>query len=163
MNDSDHLKDRAANHAEGVLEAIWIKPGRRLPMVDARRVETVAGQGITGNANQGTKRQVTILSAERWRRATSKFGSQIDPRLRRANLLVSGVELENSRGMILRIGTCRIEIHGETRPCRRMDEALLGLEEALDIHWGGGAYGIVLDSSFIQIGDPVWLGPVTGD
>jgi hypothetical protein len=36
-----------------------------------------------------------------------------------------------------------------------MDEALPGLREALRDHWGGGAYGEILDDGQIEVGDPV--------
>jgi MOSC domain-containing protein YiiM len=123
------------------------------------RAALVAGRGIAGNADQGGKRQVTILSAERWAAVCAFLGCDIDPVVRRANLLVTGLELEESRGRELRIGGCRIRLLGETRPCEQMDAALPGLRAALGPHWGGGAYGEVLDGGEIAIGDEVeWVG-----
>jgi MOSC domain-containing protein YiiM len=137
------------------LERIWIKRMNRGPMDPAERATLVAGRGILGNANQGGKRQVTILSSERWQTVTDGLDADIPPIARRANLLVSGVDLEHTRGRILRIGSCRIRLLGETRPCERMDEAYDGLRAALDPHWGGGAYGEVLDDGEIAVGDAV--------
>ncbi len=82
----------------------------------------------------------------------------VDPSARRANLMVSGVELADSRDRVLQVGQCRIRIRGETRPCERMDEACSGLREAMIPDWGGGAYGEVLDDARIQVGDSVrWV------
>jgi MOSC domain-containing protein YiiM len=137
------------------LERIWIKRRHRGPMDSVERATLVASRGIAGNANQGGRRQVTLLASERWESITAELGVPVPPDARRANLLLTGVNLENSRGRILLIGELRIRVLGETRPCERMDEAHLGLREAMEAHWGGGAFGEVLDSGEIAIGDPV--------
>jgi MOSC domain-containing protein YiiM len=124
-------------------------------MDPAERATLVAGRGMVGNANQGGKRQVTILSRERWQTVIDGLDADVPPIARRANLLVSGVDLADTRGRILRIGSCRIRLLGETRPCERMDEAHEGLRAALDPHWGGGAFGEVLDNGEIAVGDAV--------
>lgn len=117
-----------------------------------------AGGGVVGNSNQGGHRQVTVLAAESWRETMAELGADLDPSVRRANLLVSGVDLENSRGRVLRIGACRLQIRGETRPCNLMEEALPGLEEAMKPGWRGGVYGEVLNDSDVAVGDEIeWL------
>ena len=89
-----------------------------------------------------------------------ELGVSLDPSARRANLMVSGVDLEASRGRTLRIGGVRIRIRGETRPCERMDEAHDGLRAAMDGQWRGGAFGEVLDDGIVTLGDPVaWETP----
>lgn len=115
----------------------------------------VADRGIEGNADRGGRRQVTILSRERWASVCERLGEPIDPRDRRANLLVSGINLTDSRGRVLHVGTSRLRILGETRPCGRMEEAYPGLEDALRAHWGGGAYGEVLEGGDVATGDDV--------
>jgi MOSC domain-containing protein YiiM len=139
----------------GKLERIWIKRARLGPMDPAERATLVAGRGIQGNASQGGQRQVTILSAERWAALMAELGADLDPAARRANLYVSGLDLEETRDRILRVGGCRLRILGETRPCDRMDEALPGLQEALRPHWGGGAYAETLDDGDISVGDEI--------
>ncbi len=139
------------------LTAIWIKRMKGGPMDPAQRAAVVAGKGIVGNADQGGHRQVTILSSAAWQSVTSPVGDTPDPRVRRANLLVSDLDLANSRQKILRIGGVRIRILGETRPCEQMEQARTGLKEAMSVPWGGGAYGEVLDNGEIAVGDPVTL------
>jgi MOSC domain-containing protein YiiM len=142
----------------GELLRIWIKRAKLGPMDPAERATLVANRGLLGNANQGGRRQVTILSSERWAALMAELGADLDPGARRANLYVSGLDLEESRERILRLGGCRLRILGETRPCERMDQALPGLQEALRAHWGGGAYAEVLDDGEISVGDTIAWG-----
>ena len=115
----------------------------------------VADRGLRGDATQGGRRQVTLMSLDRWTALTAHLPGPPDPTVRRANLLVGGVDLTDSRGRVLRIGEARVRIFGETRPCRQMDEACPGLQAALDPPWGGGAFGEVLHGGEIRVGTPV--------
>ena len=63
----------------GRLEAIWLKRFRRGPMDSCESARAVAGRGLEGNADQGGKRQVTSLGADRWDEMTSELGEKIDP------------------------------------------------------------------------------------
>jgi MOSC domain-containing protein YiiM len=137
----------------GKLERIWIKRAHGGTMDPVDEAELVTGSGLAGSADQGGRRQVTLLSVERWAEVEAKLGARIDPATRRANLLVSGLDLEESAAKVVRIGDCRLRILGETRPCSLMDQFHDGLQEALKSRWGGGAYAEVLDSGSISIGD----------
>lgn len=139
----------------GRLEAIWLKRVRR-GLMDAVSTATLeAGRGLLGNANQGGRRQVTIIERERWDAHMASLGATLDPSTRRANLMVSGVPLANSRGKVLRIGASRIRIYGETKPCEQMEEALPGLRAVMYENWGGGAFGEVIEGGPIAVGDAV--------
>lgn len=142
----------------GKLEKIWIKRARRGPMDAKEHATLVAGKGLRNNANQAGKRQVTIIEKEVWARHMKELNADLDPATRRANLMVSGMPLADSRGRILQVGNCRLRILGETKPCERMDEALPGLKEVMWDDWGGGAYAEVLDDGEISVADVVeWL------
>jgi MOSC domain-containing protein YiiM len=141
-----------------VLKQIWIKRAHGGPMDSTERARTVAGRGLAGNANQGGKRQVTIVSSKHWGEVTAPLGDTPDPRLRRCNLLVSDIDFDNARGKILKIGSVRIRIYGETKPCHQMEEAVPGLQAAMSVPWGGGAFGEVLDDGEIAVGDVVEFG-----
>jgi MOSC domain-containing protein YiiM len=121
-------------------------------MDEVSSAQLVAGRGIVGNANQGGKRQVTLISSDMWNNVAAELMSP-DPSIRRANLMLSSIDFRESRGKTLRIGTVRIRIYGETRPCYQMDEVVPGLRKAMSIPWGGGAFGEVLDDGAITIGD----------
>jgi MOSC domain-containing protein YiiM len=156
VRDVQSSRERTA--PAGTLESIWIKRFRHGPMDPAREARLVAGRGIVGNANQGGKRQVTIISREAWRAVNGELAADVDPSTRRANLLVSGVELANTRGGVLRVGGCRLRVYGETKPCRQMEEAYPGLQKALAPDWRGGVFAEVLDDGTIAVGDRVeWV------
>ncbi len=141
----------------GEVAAIWIKRARGGPMDPAAEVELVAGRGIVGNADQGRRRQVTVISEEVWRETTGELGVDVAPRARRANVMVRGIDLGESLGKILRLGSCAIRILGETRPCHQMDAAQPGLRRALEAPWRGGAFGEVLEGGTLRVGDTAIL------
>jgi len=147
---------------KGRLEAIWIKRVRRGNMDAVASAELVAGRGLIGNANQGGRRQVTIIEQEAWQQMMHALDAALQPVARRANLMVSGIRLERTRGARLRIGDTLLEIMGETRPCERMEEALPGLRAEMSPHWRGGVFATVLRGGVIRARDEVELvGPNT--
>ena len=138
----------------GQLERIWIKRAKRGPMDPVRTATLEPAYGLINNANRGGKRQVTIISRERWTELMATLGADLDPKTRRANLMVSGLTLEQSRGRVLRIGTTRLLINGETRPCEQMEEAHAGLQAVMRDRWGGGVFAEVVEGGEIRVGDP---------
>lgn len=142
----------------GRVEAIWIKRAHGGPMDPAVRAIILAGRGIEGNADRGGRRQVTLIDRQAWDRVVEELGQFVEPAARRANLLISSLSLAGSHGRILRIGTSRLRINGETRPCHQMDEACPGLRRALSPRWRGGAFAEVLDDGLIEVESPVeWV------
>ncbi len=137
----------------GRVEALWTKRAHRGVMDPHAEVLFVAGRGIEGNTCRSSTRQVTIIAREQWDAMMRELNGALDPAARRANIMVSGIDLAKSRGKVLRLGDVRVRIRGETRPCERMDEALPGLREAMDPEWRGGAFGEVLDDGTVSVGD----------
>lgn len=139
----------------GKVEAIWLKRVKGGPMDPQQRARLKANLGLVGNASQGGKRQVTIIEKEKWEDVMAAMGADLDPAARRANVMVSGINLAESRGKVLQIGSCRIKIYGETTPCSHLDDALPGLQDAMRGNWKAGAFGEVLDDGEITVGDEV--------
>ena len=142
----------------GRLDGIFVKRAHRGPMDPVDEAQLEAGRGIIGNVDRSRRRQVTLLEAERWARLMRELHAEVDPRARRANLLVSGVSLYETRGRILQIGSVQLVIGGETTPCERMDEAVPGLRAAMGDTWAGGAFAQIRASGAVRVGDPIiWL------
>ena len=141
--------------AAGKLEGIWLKTAKGGPMQQISAASLVKGQGIRGNADFGGRRQVTIIEKENWDLLCSQMGRDLDPSVRRANLMVSGVRLLDTESQVLQVGSVRIRVQGETQPCHMMDQACYGLRAKMALMWRGGVWGDVLDEGQIQVGDEV--------
>ena len=123
--------------------------------MDPVAVATVDDRGLTGNANRGGRRQVTIISRERWAELMRDLGAALPASTRRANLMISGLELQNSRDRILRTGSVRLRINGETRPCEQMEAAHAGLQALMRERWGGGVFAEVIAGGELRVGEDV--------
>ena len=137
----------------GEVVSIWIKRSHRGVMDAVDEAQAVAGRGLVGNADQGRRRQVTIIDEEAWNAAAAETGHRVDPSKRRANIMLRGIALAESRGRHLRIGNCLVHILDETRPCERMEEAQPGLRKALGTAWRAGVFGEIVEGGSIRIGD----------
>ena len=137
------------------IERLWIKPAKGAPMEPAEELEIVAGKGVVGNKEQ--QRHVTLIAAERWAELMRELDADVDPGARRANVLISGIDLNESEGRTVRIGDVTLTIRGHTKPCGQMDDALPGLQEAMKTRWGGGAWADAVTGGTIRVGDDVQL------
>jgi hypothetical protein len=135
---------------------IYTRPKRQADIIEANSVKLVPGSGIEGDHFRSGKRQVTIMSQKVWDDVCQNLGQDLDPKIRRANFLIDDIDLKESIGKVVKVGSIKILIHGETTPCRLMEEAAPGLKNAL-LNWQGGAFGEVLNEGIATIGDNVSL------
>ena len=126
-------------------------------MDPADQATLVTDRGIAGCANQGGWRQVTIIEQEVFDALAESLSPDVEPIMRRANVMTSGIRLEGTRGRVLRLGECRIQLRGETHPCEQMDEALEGLRAALKPDCGGGMFGKIIQGGVVSVGDVATL------
>ena len=145
----------------GRLDAIWLKRAHRGKMDPVTSALAIEGQGLEGSVGRSRRRQVTLIERETWERLMHEIGADASPAGRRANLMLSGIQLANTRGRILTIGSVRLAIGGETTPCERMDEVLPGLRKLMIPDWGGGAFAQVLTGGTMAVGDAVRWEPTT--
>jgi MOSC domain-containing protein YiiM len=139
----------------GRVERLWVKRAHKGPMDEQTSIELVPGRGVAGSADRGGRRQVTLLEREVWDTLMQELGSDAGPETRRANVLVSGIDLRKTRGRVLRIGQTRLRVAGEVKPCERMEEAVTGLRARMFPEWRGGAFAEVLDGGTVSAGDTV--------
>ena len=137
----------------GRIEAIWVKRAKRGVMDAVPTAELLAGEGVKGSADRRGKRQVTLIEREAWSAMMAELSADVPPAARRANVMLSGVRLADTRGRVLRLGSTRIRIAGETLPCERMEEACTGLRAVMRPDWRGGAFGEVITGGSISVND----------
>ncbi|MEO8373851.1 MAG: MOSC domain-containing protein [Sphingomonas bacterium] len=102
------------------------------------------------------KRQVSLIERADWDAAMAELGVDHHWSVRRANLLVEGLDLPQHAGAIVRIGDeVVLEIMIECDPCSRMEEIEPGLKAALTPDWRGGALARVISGGDIKIGDSI--------
>lgn len=141
----------------GKIAGIATHQVRRGDMETHQQAPILFASGV-GNDFRGKKqgkRQVTILGIESWQAACQELGVELPWYTRRANLLVSGLDLENTTGKILQIGGLRLEITGELEPCERMNDEQPGLRGALDQFWRGGVCCRILSEGQVAVGDQI--------
>jgi MOSC domain-containing protein YiiM len=143
----------------GRLVSIARRSAKRAPMEELRSAVVSTESGVAGDfRGKPGRRQVTILFQEDWESAVANLDAKAPWTIRRANLLVAGLDNPKTSGGVLAIGAARFLVTGETQPCIRMEEQLAGLQEQMKPDWRGGVAAQVLRGGNIQAGDEVeWL------
>ena len=143
---------------QGILIGIARREKTRAPMeeIESALVTTKSGiekdfRGKTGNL------QITILAEEDWESACKTMEKNLTWTLRRANLLVKGIKLQETTDSLIQIGNLTLQVTGETDPCSRMDEEVPGLTKALLPDWRGGVLCRVIADGKISLGNQVTL------
>jgi MOSC domain-containing protein YiiM len=150
----------------GRLQAIFLRPARRAPLVAANEATAIGSLGLQGDhackARPGARRQITLIQAEHLPVIASLSGqAQIDAQWLRRNLVVAGLNLLAARTLFkdqplwLHVGASVVlEISGPCEPCSRMEEALgPGGYNAVRGH--GGVTARILEGGALRIGDPI--------
>ncbi|ABN59554.1 MOSC domain-containing protein [Shewanella baltica] len=141
------------------LLAIAYKTVKRGPMNEVLCANVTQLSGVEKDVfGRPGKRQVTVLSKIQWQQACHSIEADLPWTTRRANLLVDDLVFSSADvGKHLQIGELRLEITGETDPCKKMEIAHVGLETALTPDWRGGVTCRVLNDAMIHLGDEITL------
>ena len=66
------------------VERLWIKKEHGGAMDVTESMELLAGEGVKGSVNQGSRRQVTLVDFDHWKKVAEGLGSpDLDPVFRR--------------------------------------------------------------------------------
>jgi len=146
----------------GILAGIARHAFPRAPMEVIEHVHVSVESGLAGDfrgavkPGREAKRQVSMIERADWDAAMAELGVDHHWSVRRANLLVEGIDLPQRQGAIVRIGAeVVLEIRIECDPCSRMEEIEPGLKAALTPDWRGGALARVISGGDIRVGDEI--------
>jgi MOSC domain-containing protein YiiM len=141
-----------------VLLGIARRDRSRAPMETLHVAEVTTESGVANDASgKPGDRQVTVITEESWRAACAELGRELPWTMRRANLMVRGVELRGSVGARLHVGDVVLEITEENPPCFVMDRQHKGLRAALTPDLRAGVACRVIKSGRVALGSPVTL------
>ena len=146
----------------GVLTGIARHGRPRGPIEVLESVHVSIEAGLAGDfrgavkPGRSAKRQVSLIERADWDAAMAELGVDHHWSVRRANLLVEGLDLPQRPGALVRIGeSVVLEIMVECDPCSRMEEIEPGLKAALTPDWRGGALARVIEGGDIRLGDSI--------
>ena len=128
----------------------------RQPMEEIGTVGVSVESGLDlDRRGKVANRQVTILFREDWEAACTAVGESLPWTMRRANLLVEGLDNPAQLGARIQVGSVLLEVGEETAPCSLMEKSHSGLRTALSPDWRGGVSCNVIEGGTLQIGDSV--------
>jgi MOSC domain-containing protein YiiM len=131
-------------------------------METLNHADVTIGTGVPGDyrgrlkPDSRNRRQVTVMAVEAWRETLKELGADVPWEQRRVNLMVEGLELEQTAGArIIFMSGLVLEVTGECDPCKRMEDVAPGLEAALRPNWRGGVTARVIEGGPIRVGEQV--------
>jgi len=150
--------DIATTAMNGEVLGIARRSKSREPMETPNEVIVTIEAGVDGDCHGSEPdRQVTVISADSWRDACRDLGITVPWTMRRANLLLGGIDLRETSGAMISIGDVQLEVVEENPPCRVMDIQQIGLRKALKPDWRAGVTCRVRSGGMLRVGDSVRL------
>ena len=134
------------------VEQLWTRVAPGAPPAQREALELVAGEGVRGDHKLGAKRHVTLVFRVDWEAGTAELGTGVDPKERRANVLLSGGGGGAWIGKRMRLGDVVLDVQGETHPCSMLDDAAPGLLDALRPDCRAGVWATVVEGGTLRPG-----------
>ena len=155
----------------GRLEAIIVRPARRMQAVEATHSYAITGVGIKDDRRgidstnripaKISDRQVTLIQSEHIEVIANIMGNpSLNAVTLRRNLVVSGLNLLAVKSLFkhqihyLKIGKVLLEITGICTPCSRM-ETLLGPDGYNAMRGHGGVNAKIIQGGELKVGETV--------
>ena len=118
-------------------------------------VRAVANQGLEGDRNFGSIRNVTIVCDGELAKAAADLGQDaIIPGSTRRNITVTLDELPRTHGTNIRLGEVVVEVWRDCAPCDYM-ESVVGAGARDALKGRAGISATVTQGGMIRVGDPV--------
>ena len=121
-------------------------------------IENGVGDDYRGANADSRDTQVSIMTEESWSLACQELNTKLHWTMRKANIIISGINLENSTGSLLKIGNFFLEITGKLPVGDGMEKQYAGLKKALTPNWRSGVTAKVLKDGVVNENDEVLLG-----
>ena len=123
---------------------------------ERQTIEVTIEAGVVDDHGTSSRRQVTVMTEASWNAAIAETGREAPWTTRRANVLVTDVDLGGALpdGQI-DLGEVTLKVGGEVVPCGLMDAQVPGLSAALVPDLRGGVYCQVIEGGSIAVGDQV--------
>jgi len=141
----------------GNVDWIGLREGKKADLVIVDKVMANTKQGLIGDRYAGRSgvRQVTLIQAEHLHVIASCCGNKnVEPKLLRRNIVVSGINLLALKDKCFSIGTAKLQMTGLCHPCSFMEKTLgPGGYNAVRGH--GGITARVIENGEISINDQV--------
>ena len=125
------------------------------------KAEVVAGKGIIADRhfheNNSVRSQITLIESENIDYYNNKFKTNYSYLDFRRNVITKGIELNNLVGKKLLIGNIKVEGHDLCRPCKHLEETLIGEDIIKEFLRRGGLRCEILTSGIINLQDKITI------
>ncbi len=141
------------------LQGISYKTVKGGPMIEASSALVTATTDVAQDIHGvPSKRQVIVLSSEQWQRTCDTLEADLHWTIRRANLLVEGIEFtRNNIGKVLHVGELQLLITDVNGSCSKTDNSCVDVETKAKTELSSTIACQVLIDANINISDQVSL------
>ncbi|MDH4944002.1 MOSC domain-containing protein [Sulfurimonas sp. C5] len=95
------------------------------PTLEHKEINVKQGQGLQGDRFKFSKYPITLISAEVIDEISKALGFEVDPKLFRRNIIISGIHLNSLIGKKFYLGDVLCEGMAHCAPCTWMDAVIV--------------------------------------